>query len=130
MIEEEEKQKILGRIDTYVRAFEMANADLMQSLFWIDDSRFVEVENHIPEPFGQERFLWIMNWMRKNQKPGWKMKFYDTKVNILSPEVAYTVSLRDQQEDGEVRTSRVSFVFLNKANKWKIIHGHFSFQPK
>jgi len=127
---EEDKQKILEIIDIYVRAFEMADADLMESLFWIDDPRFIEVENHIPEPFGRERFLWIMDWMRKNQKPGWKMKFYDTKVNFLSPEVAYTVSLRDQKEDGEAKTSRVSLVFLKKENNWKIIHGHFSFLPK
>ena len=130
MEEQVEKQRILEIIDTYVRAFETADADLMESLFWVDDSRFIEVENHIAEPFGRERFLWIMNWMRKHQKPGWKMKFYDTKVNFLSPKVAYSVSMRDQKENGEVRTSRVSLVFLKKANKWKIIHGHFSFLPE
>lgn len=130
MGEETEKKQILGIIDKYVQAFKMADADLMQSLFWVDDPRFIEVENHIPEPFGRDRFLWIMDWMRKNQKPSWKMKFYDTKVNILSPELAYTVSLRDQEEDGETKTSRVTLIFLKKNNMWKIIHGHFSFQPK
>jgi len=130
MGEEREEKQILGIIDKYVQAFEMADADLMQSLFWVDDPRFIEVENHIPEPFGRDRFLWIMDWMRKNQKPGWKMKFYETKVNILSPELAYTVSLRDQEEDGETSTSRVTLILLKKNNKWKIIHGHFSFQPK
>ena len=127
---EEEKEKILGTIDAYVGAFEMADADLMQSLFWVDDPRFIEVENHIPEPFVRERFLWIMDWMRKNQKPGWKMKFYETKVNFLSPEVAYSVSLRDQKENGDAKTSRVSLVFLKNGDEWKIIHGHFSFLPK
>jgi len=130
MGEKREEKQILGIIDKYVQAFEMADADLMQSLFWVDDPRFIEVENHIPEPFGRDRFLWIMDWMRKNQKPGWKMKFYETKVNILSPELAYTVSLRDQEEDGETSTSRVTLILLKKNNKWKIIHGHFSFQPK
>jgi uncharacterized protein (TIGR02246 family) len=130
MNEREEKRKILEIIETYVKAFESADADLMQSLFWIDDSRFIEVENHIPEPFGRERFLAIMDWIRKYQKPGWKMKFYDTKVHILSPEVAYTVSLRDQSEDGEVKTSRVTLIFLKKENEWRIIHGHFSYVPK
>jgi len=47
-------------------------------LFWIDDERSIEVENHILEPFGRERFLDIMDWTRKYQEPGWKMKFYDT----------------------------------------------------
>jgi len=125
-----EKRKILKIIDTYVSAFETADADLMESLFWVDDPNFIEVENHIPEPFSRERFIWIMNWMRKHQKTGWKMEFYDTKVNILSPEVAYSVSMREQKENGEVKTSRVTLIFLKKANKWKIIHGHFSFVPK
>jgi len=130
MNEKEDKRKILEIIDTYVRAFEKTDAYLMESLFWANDPRFIEVENHIPEPFGCERFLWIMDWMKKHQKPGWKMKFYDTKVHILSPEVAYSVSLRDQSEDGEVTTSRVTLVFLKKENEWKIIHGHFSYVPK
>jgi len=129
-MEEEEKRKILDVIDSYVRAFEMADEGLMQSLFWVDDSRFIEVENHIPEPFGRERFLAIIDWIRKYQKPGWKMRFYDTKVNMLSPEVAYSVSLRDQKENEERRTSRVTFIFLKKGNEWKIIHGHFSYLPK
>ena len=91
----EDEREILKIIDTYVHALENANADLMMSLFWFDDSRFTEVENHISEPFGRDRFLWIMDWIKKYQKPGWKMKFYSTKVYILSPEIAYSVSLRD-----------------------------------
>lgn len=130
MDENEEKRKVLEIMDNYIRAFETADADLMESLFWVDDPGFSEVENHISEPFGRERFLWIMDWMRKHQKPGWKMKFYDTKVNFLSPEVAYSVSMRDQEENGEKRTSRVNLVFLKKRNEWKIIHGHFSFVPE
>ena len=127
MDEKEEKRKILEIIDTYVSAFEKADADLMESLFWTNDPRFIEVENHIPEPFGRKRFLAIMDWIRKYQKPGWRMKFYDTKVHVLSPEVAYSVSLRDQSEDGEVETSRVTLVFLKKEDEWRIIHGHFSY---
>gem|GEM_PF-558445 len=124
-----EERKILALIDKYVRAFETADADLMQSLFWVDDERFIEVENHIPEPFGRERFLAIIDWIRKYQKPGWKMKFYNSKVNMLSSEVAYSVSLRDQKENGKPKTSRVTLIFLKKGNEWKIIHGHFSYLP-
>jgi len=124
------ERKILALIEKYVRAFETADADLMQSLFWIDDERFIEVENHISKPFGRERFLAIMDWIRKYQKPGRKMRFYNTKVNVLSPEVAYSISLRDQKENGELRTSRVTLIFLKKGNEWKIIHGHFSYLPK
>jgi len=130
MEEKEEKRKILKAMDTYVCAFETGDADLMESLFWTDDSRFIEVENHIPKPFTHERFLAIMQWIKKHQKPGWKMKFYDIKVHVLSPEVAYSVSLRDEEGDKDIRTSRVTLVFLKKGNEWKIIHGHFSYMPR
>jgi uncharacterized protein (TIGR02246 family) len=124
-----EKRKILDLIETYVHAFETADADVMESLFWVDDPRFVEVENHISQPFGRQRFLAIMGWMRKHQRPGWKMKFYDTQIHLLSPDVAYSVSLRDQDEDGKVETSRVTLLFVKKGHEWKIIHGHFSYVP-
>jgi len=127
--EEEEKRKILELIDDYVQAFEAADADRMANLFWVDDPRFLEVENHIAEPFGRERFLWIMDWIREHQEPGGKMRFYDTKVHLLSPEVAYSVSLRDQEEDNEVKTSRVTLIFLKKGDEWRIIHAHFSYVP-
>lgn len=112
-----------------MRAFESADPDLMQSLFWIDDPRFIEVENHIPRPFGRRRFIEIMDWIRKYQKPGWRMKFYNIEVNILSPEVVYSVSLRDQIEDGDAKTSRVTLIFLKRGGEWRIIHGHFSYVP-
>jgi len=124
-----DRLQILKIIESYTNAFESADAELMQSLFWIDDSRFIEVENHVPEPFGRERFLAIMEWIRKYQKPGWKMRFYDTRIHLLSPTVAYSVSLREERGDGEVKISRVTLIFLKKDGKWKIIHGHFSYVP-
>ena len=91
---------------------------------------FIEVENHIPEPFGRDRFLWITDWIKKYQKSGGKMKFFDTKVHFLSPDVAYSVSLRNEEEEGIIKTSRVTLIFLKKNNKWKVIHIHFSYVPK
>ncbi len=116
-------------IRAYERAFEAADADSLASLFWVDDPRFVEVENHVLEPFGRERFLWIIDWIRENQPPGWKMKFYDTQVHLLSPEVAYSVSLREEEIEGERTVSRVTLIFLKKGEEWRIIHGHFSRVP-
>ncbi len=122
-------QEILGLIAAYERAFEAADAEGMANLFWVDDPRFCEVENHIPEPFGKERFLWIMDWIRKNQPPGWRMRFYDTRVHLLSPVVAYSISLREEEIEGERTTSRVTLIFLKKDGEWRIIHGHFSRVP-
>ncbi len=126
---EGEVRRILELIGAYERAFEAADAEGMVALFWVDDPRFCEVENHIPEPFGRERFLWIMDWIRRNQPPGWRMRFYDTRVHLLSPEVAYTVSLREEEIEGERTVSRVTLVFLKKEGEWRIIHGHFSRVP-
>jgi hypothetical protein len=129
----EENSKILAIMNSYVRAFEMAEANLMQSLHWIDDPNFTEIEDHISEPFAREEFLSIMIWIEKHGKPGKKMRFYDIKVNMLSPRIAYVIALqeiRPSEGCGETSTSRVSLVFLKKANEWKIIHGHFSPMPK
>lgn len=126
---EDEAQRILELIGAYERAFEAADAEGMANLFWVDDPRFCEVENHIPEPFGKERFQWILDWIRKHQPPGWKMRFYDTQVHFLSAEAAYSVSLREEEIEGERTTSRVTLIFLKKGGKWRIIHGHFSRVP-
>ena len=129
----EEIRKILAVMDSYVHAFEMADANLMRSLHWVDDPNFTEIEDHISEPFARERFLNIMNWIEKHGKPGKKMRFYDMKINMLSPRIAYVIALqeiRPSEGCGETSTSRVSLVFLKKANEWKIIHGHFSSKPE
>jgi len=57
------------------------------------------------------------------------MRFHDTQVHLLSPEVAYTVSLREEEIGGERSESRVTLIFLKKEGEWKIIHGHFSRLP-
>ncbi|NIQ05994.1 MAG: nuclear transport factor 2 family protein [Candidatus Korarchaeota archaeon] len=130
MNEEKEKQKIREIIALYEKAFVNADADLMERLFWVGDPRFTEVESHIPKPFSKERFLWIMDWIRHNQAPGGRMHFYETRIHFLSPTVAYSISLRDTEEKGELHTSRVTLIYLKQKGSWKIIHGHFSFLPK
>ena len=127
---QEEQRRILQLIDDYVSAFEQADADMMESLFWIDDSRFCEVENDRRNPFGRETLLAIGDWMRKNAQPGGKMRFYETRLHILAPDVAYSVSMRDEYEGETAIPSRVTLIFLKKGDTWKIIHGHFSHVPQ
>lgn len=122
-----DEQKIQGIIDAYVRAVNGADADLLESLFWTADHRFSEIENDRAEPFGAEEFHAVADWIRQHAKLGEKQRFYDTKVYVLSPEVAYSVSMRDELEDG--RTSRVTLVYLRRGDEWRIIHGHFSYVP-
>ena len=123
------EQDILNLIDLYVQAVNTADADLLESLFWKDDPRFTEVENHIPTPFGARTFSDISDWIRKNGTPGNNQQFYETAVHILSPEVAYSVSMRNEYDKSVTSSSRVSLVYLKKDSQWKIIHGHFSYVP-
>lgn len=122
-----DERQILDIIDRYASAANNADADLLESLFWHEDSRFSEVENHIPAPFGQEVFLDIGDWIRRNAKPGQKQRFYDTVIHLLSESVAYSVSLREDMESGGI--SRVTLLYVKKDGVWKIMHGHFSVAP-
>lgn len=127
-----EDRRILAAMNTYVHAFETADAKLMQSLHWVDDPNFTEIEDIVSEPFGRDKFLSIIDWTKSGGRSARKMKFYNIKVNVLSPEIAYITAyqeIRSLKED-EASTSRVSLVFLKKANEWKIIHGHFSAMPR
>jgi hypothetical protein len=119
----DDKQKILEIIDSYVHAFETANVDLFESLFWTDDPRFSEVENDRAKPFGWETFHSISAWIRQHGEPGGKMRFHDTAVYILSPEGACSVSMRDEYEGEKAIPSRVTLIFLKKEGdrKWKSI---------
>ena len=122
-----DKQEILSLIKKYQEAVNKANPDMLNDLFWLDDKNFSEIENDRPYPFGKEHFLKISDWIRKNTKPGNKQRFYETKVSILSNDVAYSISMRDELQNNT--KSRVTLIFLKKNGKWKIIHGHFSYVP-
>jgi len=128
----EENLKIHAVMATYVHAFEMADADLMRSLHWIDDPNFAEIEDTINEPFGHDKFLAFTDWTKRHRKPRRKMKFYDVKVNMLGPEIAYIIACQEisSSREKKVDISRVTLIFLKKADEWKIIHGHFSSMPK
>lgn len=122
-----EKNEILAVIGAYVNAVNAADADRLEALFWYNDARFSEVENHIALPFSKEVFLDIGNWIRQNAEPGVKQRFFDTSIYLLSDDIAYSVSLREQFETGKI--SRITLIYLKKDNEWKIIHGHFSLAP-
>jgi ketosteroid isomerase-like protein len=125
---EEEKSHILEILDMYVHAFETNDTDLMKRLHWVDDPRFTGIEDYIPEPFGRKTFCELINWIETNQGQGETMRFYNTNVYILTPDVAYAVTLQEisSPEDEAAQTSRVTFIFLKKMDQWKIIHGHSS----
>ena len=122
-----DEQKIQSIVDAYVRAVNGADADVLESLFWTADPRFSEVENDRAEPLGAKEFHAVADWIRQHAKPGDKQRFYDTTVYVLAPDVAYSVSMRDELDVG--KTSRVTLIYLKRGDEWRIIHGHFSYVP-
>jgi ketosteroid isomerase-like protein len=122
---------ILGILDTYAKAFQDADADLAQSLVWLEDERFSEIEDMIAYPFGKQTYLDIMDWIRNNAKPGTKeMKFHQPTVFSLAENVAYVIALQEIKSEEGQSISRVTLIFLKKDGEWKIIHGHFSPIPR
>ena len=121
---------IRALVDSYAEAVNSADATELESLFWLDDPRFSEVENDRPLPLGSEEFLAISEWIREHGEPGLKQRFYETDVRLLSSEVAYSVSMRDEYVRGDTLRSRVTLIYLKRDADWRIIHGHFSYVPQ
>jgi ketosteroid isomerase-like protein len=121
------EDEVRAIVREYEAAVNAADADRLNAVFWVDDARFSEVENHIPMPVGQATFSEISDWMRASAEPGEKQSFLGTWVFPLTEDVAYSVSFREELEPGT--RSRVTFVHLRKGEEWRIIHAHFSDVP-
>jgi len=115
-------------IDNYPRALETADVDLWRSLFWTDDPRFTVIENDKPHSMGAEYIEFIADLLRKRGPQPPSQRWYDTKVYLLDPHHAYTVSLRD--ELNVRKTSRVTLLFLKMNGDWRVLHAHFSYVPE
>lgn len=123
-----ESQKIQQIIDQYA-AMGHGDPERFRALFWIDDPNLTNVENDRPYLLGPEYVEFLADLVRKEGGSGpVGQRFHDTKIYFLTPDVAYSVSLRD--ELNIAKTSRVSFVYQKKQGEWRIIHGHFSYVPE
>jgi ketosteroid isomerase-like protein len=124
----DEKAKILKIVDSYTKALDSGDAALWEGLYWLDDKNFSEIENDKPYALDRRYIEQISAGLRR-QGPGKpNQRWHDTKVYVLSPDIAYSVSLRD--EINTSTTSRVTLVYQKKRDEWRIIHGHFSDVPK
>ncbi len=120
--------EILRIIDSYTKALDSGDAALWESLYWLDDPAFSEIENDRPYFLDRSYIQQISAMLRKRGPATPNQRWYDTNVHILSPNVAYSVSLRD--ELNTKTTSRVTLVYLKKEDEWRIIHAHMSDVPK
>ncbi len=98
------------------------------SVLWLEDERFTEIEDFIPEPMDAQGVRQIHDWIKENGRPGDNVHFRDIKAYSLSSEIAYATAIQELHFD-EPGTSRVTFVFLKKNDQWGIIHAHYSTMP-
>lgn len=128
MAAEREEREILRIIEDYAGAWETGEPERFARLFWTEDPSFSVVENDRPYPLGAEYIEMLVGEIRKSGPGPSNQRFHDTTVYRVTPETAYSVSLRD--ELNTQMTSRVTFVYQKKGEEWRIIHGHFSFVPE
>jgi hypothetical protein len=127
-IETSDEKQILHVIDRLQEASNKVDPSIFEQHLLMDDPRFSEIEDFIPEPFGSETLRSILEWFGKNGKPGNNVKFTKTRVYILSSMTAYTTSIQELDFDKPSR-SRVTFIFMKDREQWKVIHAHYSAMP-
>lgn len=119
---------ILSIIDSYTKALDTGDAALWESLFWLEDLNFSAIENDRPHVLDRRYIEQISQWLRESGPTEPNQRWYDTRVHFLTPDVAYSVSLRDEINTATI--SRVTLVYQRKGDQWRIIHGHFSNVPE
>lgn len=123
----DDEKSIRSVIDSYTKALDTGDAALWESLYWLDGDNFSEIENDKPYVLDRRYIEQISAALRRRGESKPNQRWYDTKVHMLSPDTAYSVSLRD--EINTATTSRVTLVYQKKGAEWRIIHAHFSNVP-
>jgi hypothetical protein len=121
-------QAILDVIQALEQSANEADPSKAEAVLWLDDERFSEIEDFIPEPFGAGVVRDVHNWIRENGVPGDNVRFVRTKVYPLAPDVAYATAIQELSFD-QPSKSRVTFVLLRRGGKWGVIHAHYSAMP-
>ncbi|UCH65877.1 MAG: nuclear transport factor 2 family protein [Ignavibacterium sp.] len=116
-------------IDALEKSANKADPSLAEPYIMMDDKRFYEIEDFIPEPFGANTLREIHDWVRKNGKPGNNVRYTKQRIYLLSPTTAYATTIQELNFEKPSK-SRVTFVFLKSDGKWEIIHAHYSTMPK
>ena len=124
-----EEKQLLQVIDLLEESANKADPSIAERCILIDDERFSEIEDFIPEPFGADTLREIHDWVRENGKPGDNVRFTRRRVYLLSPTTAYATSIQELNFEKPSK-SRVTFVFVKADGQWRVIHGHYSTMPK
>jgi uncharacterized protein (TIGR02246 family) len=128
MLADADTSAILRIIDDYPRAIAEGDADLFASLFWLDDPNLTIIENDRGMPMGREYIDTLVRMVRDRGRQPDNQVWHDTRCFSIAPDVAYTVSLREERNTSQL--SRVTLVLVRKSGGWRILHAHFSVMPE
>jgi len=126
----EDTRQIEAIIQALEDASNEADPSKAEAVMWLEDERFSEIEDFVPEPFGADVVRQIHDWTRENAEPGDNVHFTDINVHLLSSTVAYATAIQELRFDDEVGASRATLLFLKKDDRWGLIHSHYSAMPE
>jgi hypothetical protein len=112
-VTQELTQEVLDVIRALEGSANEADPSKAEAVLWLDDDRFSEIEDFIPEPFGAGVVRDVHDWIRENGVPGDNVRFVQAKVYPLAPDVAYATAIQELDFD-QPSKSRVTFVLLRK----------------
>ena len=122
--------EVLQVIQRLEQAINEAKPDLWLSLWDVSAPGFTIFENDNGDTLGPEFVEHVAGWLRK-WRPARRQTWHTNKVVLLSPDLAYTASLRTENESPpDRRESRVTMVMRRTDDGWKIIQSHCSYVPR
>jgi ketosteroid isomerase-like protein len=113
----------------YQEAVNARDPSQLRELLALDDARFTEIEDHIPEPFGAETAHEILRWIEEHPEGDYRVQYRDVKAFLLADTVAYVVAMHDWTTAKGTGQGRTTFIVIKEGSDWRIIHGHWSSVP-
>lgn len=121
---------MLAVVDEYEKAANTGNIEAFERVLALDDPRFSEFEDFIPELIGRQRVYEILNWRKQHPEFVYEVSYMDCRAFLLSDSVGYVTATAKSKSDHSEGTARVTFILVKDDRQWKIIHGHWSEQPQ
>ena len=127
---EPSQDDIIAVVRAYEQAANSGEADAFREVLALDDARFREIEDHIPNPFGKETVEQMFDWRDANPDFDYHVAYRDIEAFKLGEASAYAIAMADWTSPEGSGTSRVTFVLVRSdAGAWRILHGHWSALP-
>lgn len=121
-----DSSEILSVIRRYEQAANTGDVALYREVLALDDSRFCEIEDHIPTPFGASTVNEVLSWIGAHPEFKYTTRYFDIDVHFLDSSSAYAVGMNEWESPQEKGRGRFTFIFVHRPDGWKLLHGHWS----